>query len=99
MDERDIQEGKEAFPDEPDAFSYRICRLAAKHGKKIWGFPETAEKNKTHCFVSCIHDRSAAGRAGDVCRKTDAAAGEEAIRRGGGKVFWNKGSILCLQTV
>ena len=51
MAERDIREGKEAFPDEPGAFSHSGCRLAAKHGKKMWGFPETAEKNKTHCFV------------------------------------------------
>ena len=99
MDERDIQEGKEAFPDEPGAFSHSGCRLAAKHGKKIWGFPETAEKTRLTVLKSCIHDRSAAGKVGDVCRKTDAAAGEEAIRRGGGKVFWNKGSVLCLQTV
>ena len=49
-DEWDIPEWMETFPDEPDAFSYSRCRLAVKHRKGIWVFPETADRIRDSLF-------------------------------------------------
>ena len=50
-DEWEIPEdGEEEYPDDPDAFSFERCRMAVKHGTKMWITPGTVGKIRDSLF-------------------------------------------------